>query len=219
MKVERKRIISLALALAVASAAALVGAVGGLGTRTALQQAASTGNLAASHDADMPANHSTAMLVPAPTTLDELLSKSDIVVVARVVRHIDSFRMAPYNEAEARTESPTDKISPRIDVSDFDVRPIRVLRSDVSSLESITLRLPGAYPDATDPLSRMPTIGKTYLYFLMRNPDGTYGPYHGPWGRVDITGPTVRYLDARGPAIPFAVDWAPGRFMAEIEQR
>lgn len=163
---------------------------------------------------DVAADYGTGMMIPAPKDLSELVGVSHLVVLARVSGPLNVSRLGPYEpEFLARSETPTDKISPRIEFTDFELIPTRVFKG-VPSLGTITLRMPGS---ASDPVSRALSAGRSYLFFLTRNPDGTYGHYHGQWGRLDISGPAVRFSDASGAQVPFALNQTPAQFIAQLE--
>jgi hypothetical protein len=204
-----------------------------LGTAAIVVTLASLGGLAGSRVQDAvrvttigPAEHSagadasTAHAIPPPQDLSQLVQVSNLIAVGEVVGMPRIGKIGAYDEeSRARTEVPGDAISPRIDVSDFELRIVRTLKasSDVAAGDTVVLRLPGIADSRQVAALTMPSAGKTYLFFLTMNPDKlTYGHYHGVWGRMSLDTFPIVFGDVSATPVPFATGLNAEQFLDAI---
>lgn len=62
----------------------------------------------------------------------------------------------------------------------------------------------------------MSAPGDHHLFFLSRNPDGTYGIYYGPWSRLIIDRAVVTYSDGARTQPAFARNVKPNDFISQV---
>ena len=157
---------------------------------------------------------SSGMMVPRPRSVDELVMRSDVVVVGIITAVLQEMRIGPYGEDGAAV--PGDEEG-GIPVTDYEVRVETVLKGDdaVAGGDTLVLRMFGHLSDRdsiiTPNLFTLPNPGDRLLFALGRNPDGTYGS--GPEGLLDVGGENVVYADG----VPFAIEVSPERFVQQIK--
>ena len=159
---------------------------------------------------------------PRPGSIKEFAvgwpTRTDVVVVATISSVLAEKLLGPYGEDGTAPPADVETGSP---FTDYLVQIESVLKADdvVAGADTLVLRMFGylsrqGQGPAGGPISslrnEMPKPGDHLLFFLGRNPDGTYGT--GPWGLLNIDGETVAYAD--GFLLPF--EMAPAQFMDEI---
>ncbi len=143
---------------------------------------------------------------PPPQSLDELVSKSSLIVFATVgdvVRYFefDGYRgdgvLQGLNDFGTRLSG---KPMSEFSATDFYLLVDRVIRDDgrVTWGKSIVLRMPGH----STMTAKLETEASEYpasythdyhLFLLTANPDGySYGLYYGPWSRLTVDGNILR---------------------------
>ena len=164
---------------------------------------------------------------------------ADVIVVATISSVLAEKLLGPYGEdgtalpAEChagevtlvgvcRNEETGHSVARFWPVTDYLVQIESVLKADdvVAGADTLVLRLfgylsrggqgPAGGPITASGVSEMPKPGDHLLFFLGRNPDGTYGT--GQEGLLNIDGATVAFAD--GYRFPF--EMAPAQFMDEI---
>jgi hypothetical protein len=142
-----------------------------------------------------------------------------VIVVATISSVLAEKLLGPYGEDG--TALPAD-VETGMPFTDYLVQIESVLKADdvVAGADTLVLRMwgylsrqgqgPAGGPIFAGLSNEMPKPGDHLLFFLGRNPDGTYGT--GPWGLLNIDGETVAYAD--GMSFPF--EMAPAQFMDEI---
>lgn len=162
-----------------------------------------------------PPEHS-AMMLPQPKSIAELLQPSEAVVVATVVGVRAVHEIGSYDSTDnQRNETPLDPVSSRIPVTDYELKVESSLgRSPTVKPDDVVLLRMLGRPDGGDEVFPMPRVGDRRLYVLSLNPDAkTYGPHHGAWSILDIGGATIAFADGPRSEVPFARGLTPARFI------
>ncbi len=173
---------------------------------------------------DIPvAGNSTANLVPPPRSIDELVQKSDIIVIGTVGRIVNEGAIGSYVEADnLRNDRATDPISSRIPIVDYEVEVEAVVLDDgiLSSGHPLILRMSGRSTDPVIPGAEYPPsrVGDRGLFALTANPDGlTYGFHYGPWSRFDISGSVATFTDGRRTPVNFTDKVGTSQFIQALK--
>lgn len=147
---------------------------------------------------------------PYPRDLAELLSKADVVVTGSVERIAFVGDVAPYDAGPSYTGR-------RIRVSDYEIRPERVLLDDgtVATGRALVVRVLGSPgPDEARMPFLLPKVGERSLFFLKVHPDrATYGLYFPAASRILLDGAVVTYSDRGRAPVPFAPTASPQQFI------
>jgi hypothetical protein len=161
---------------------------------------------------------STGMMVPRPSSAQELASRSDVIVLGTIRSIIAEKMIGPYGEDGNPTSAGEEGGTP---YTDYEVQIESVLKGDdaVTGAEPLVLRMFGhlSNRDAiiTSVVFTLPSLGDHLLFALGRNPDGTYGS--GPEGLINVDGDTVVYADG----VPFTAGstggMTPDQLIQEIE--
>ena len=149
------------------------------------------------------------MMVPRPTTAEELVARADIIAVGTIMSVLGERLMGPYGEEGQPLPAGEDGLP----YTDYDVRVEGVLKGD-QRVEALVLRMFGHLnnPNAiiTPNVFTLPNPGDHLLFALGRNPDGTYGS--GPEGLLDLQRERVTYADGA----PFGADISPEQLKRNI---
>ena len=145
---------------------------------------------------------SSGMMVPCPTSAEELVARSDIIAVGTIMSVLEERLMGPYGEDGQPLPAEEDGLP----YTDYKVRVEGVLKGD-EQVQALVLRMFGhlSNPSAiiTPNVFTLPNPGDHLLFALGRNPDGTYGS--GPDGLLNIDGEKVSYADG----VPFGPRYRP----------
>lgn len=152
-------------------------------------------------------------LFPEPADLAELVARADVIVVGTVVRTVFTGELAPYDAGPGYAGR-------RLPVTDYEIRPDRVLVDDAARAQTrlLVLRVFGQPrgDDSKAPFP-MPKIGDRDLFFLTANPDpSTYGLYFATSSRIRIDRSVATYSDGARSDIPFAPGLRPDEFIARV---
>jgi hypothetical protein len=175
---------------------------------------------------------STAMLVPPPKDLSELVSKADIIAIGEVAEVIRQGYYGGY-DATGRLilhAGEPDKPVSGVPFTDFSIKVERSLKDDgsIAAGQPIILRITGHPTNEVRRLSDdlqvdfpMSFPGDRHLLLLSKNPDGSYGFYYGPWSRLVIDGEIVRVSNGAKEPLKFANServFTPAELIDAIEQ-
>ena len=156
---------------------------------------------------------SSGMMVPRPRSVDELVMRSDVIVVGLVTAVIEEMRIGGYGDDGMALPGGDGGIP----VTDYEIQVESVLNGDdeVAGGDTLVLRMFGHLSDRdsiiTPNLFTLPNPGDRLLFALGENPDGTYGS--GPEGLLEVGGGNVVYADG----VPFAIEVSPERFVQQIK--
>ena len=164
--------------------------------------------------AEIPAN-----LVGAPSSLTQMVSSADAVVVGTIGTSINETRIGPYSVTGSGFDAP------RFPVTDYQVTVTTVLKGgeEVSPGDTVTLRQFGhlSKADASSQFFEkfpMSNIGDSLLFVLGKTPDNSaYGLLYGPYSRLALDGSSVEYSDLEGMEVKFARGVSPLDFLANIQ--
>ena len=143
----------------------------------------------------------TGMMVPRPGSVDELVMRSNVIVVGTITTVLEERLIGGYGD-DGKPLSADDEGG--LPFTDYLVTIEDVLKADdsVANSDTLVLRMFGHLSDRdaviTPNVFTLPNPGDYLLFALGRNPDGTYGS--GPEGLLDIGGETVAFADG----VPFA---------------
>lgn len=171
--------------------------------------------------------------IPAPSTLEDLLDKSEAIVIGKVTSIQATGNLKSYNEADnVRLEQWLDKVEEDTGTrppagyppyTDFlvEIEKIILNNGKLSVGEPLVLRMlgkAGSTPPAEGNPVRLRLLndGETRLFTLGRNPDGTYGLY-GWWSHFVIDGSKVTFSDDLRTPIHFTDKVAPADFVKALE--
>jgi hypothetical protein len=89
---------------------------------------------------------------------------------------------------------------------------------DVNSGTPVILRMPTNRKAkiTKEQLYPMSAPGDRHLFFLSRNPDGSYGVPYGPWSRFMIDGVVVAYSNGARTQPVFADNVSPDNFLKQV---
>ena len=144
---------------------------------------------------------SSGMMVPRPGSVDELVMRSNVIVVGTITTVLEERLIGGYGD-DGKPLSADDEGG--LPFTDYLVTIEDVLKADdsVANSDTLVLRMFGHLSDRdaviTPNVFTLPNPGDYLLFALGRNPDGTYGS--GPEGLLDIGGETVAFADG----VPFA---------------
>lgn len=133
--------------------------------------------------------------IPPPQDIEDLLKRAEVVVVAKTANIVKQSTFSGYDK-DGRVIQGKFPDLPNSDLpyTDFSLQIEQAIRSDDATEKGdpIILRMLG-HPKQGEELTRdqqssfpLSLIGERRLYFLSKNPDGTYGLYYGPWSRLNI---------------------------------
>ena len=167
-------------------------------------------------------------IIPPPTSLKELVSTADIVVLGTVGPIIEEAAFAGYGAngelidvAKSNAELPG-LPSRAIQRVDYSINIEQVLKGNeavASAGGNIILRMPGkstgkVFVDDDYPMS---AVNDRHLFFLRQNPDRkTYGLFYGPWGRLIVDGISIAYSDGKRTPPEFARNVPPSTFIKQV---
>ena len=155
---------------------------------------------------------SSGMMVPRPRSVEELVSRS-VVIVLGTVASVSEQKRIGYYRADGK---PLPADENRIPVTDYEVHVESVLKGDgrVEDDGALVLRMYGHSGNGISIITpnsfTYPNPGDHLLFALGRNPDGTYGS--GPEGLLNVDGEKVAYIDGE----PFASDTSSEQFVRDI---
>jgi hypothetical protein len=135
------------------------------------------------------------MMVPRADSADDLVDRSDIVVIGTIAAVLAQKEIGGYDE-DGQT-GPVEEGG--IPVTDYEVSIERLMKGDGTIVEggSFVLRMYGSLDGQSDAITlnvfTLPEPGAHLLFALGRNPDGTYGS--GPEGLVDVDGDVVVFSE------------------------
>ena len=155
-----------------------------------------------------------AFTVPRAGNVNELVSRSEVIVVGTIESVIEEKVMGPYGE----DGQPLPADEGGLPFTDYSVRIEEVLKDDgsISQSDAFILRMFGHRSSAgqaalTSVSFSLPDPGVRLLFALGKNPDGTYGS--GPEGLFAIDGAAVSYADG----VPFGEDLTPEALKTKIK--
>lgn len=161
--------------------------VGGFVISLDYQRAATTSTLLNAND--------TASFIPPPNRMSDLVQRSDLIVIGVTQSVLQESAFGGYDISGNVIQS-TDGSS--VPLTDFNINVEQVIYSkDAPQPSTLTLRMIGHVSDVTNSVNDstayfpMSQVGERRLFFLSKNPDGTYGLFYGPWSRLIIDTPTV----------------------------
>ena len=151
-------------------------------------------------------NESSALWLPSPATLQDLVNVSDAIIVGEIVGLMKQTIEGPFDDS-GDTDNRDDVPPPRqYPYSYFGIRISDTLLNDGFVVDNPVLRLKGHARDGIDSNRRiqLPQAGESFVLFLSRNPDNeSYGVY-GPWAILNTDGSTVTAYGAE-----LEVRWTP----------
>jgi hypothetical protein len=163
-----------------------------------------------------------ALLNPLPETIEELVASAELVVVGTVGDITYKGMFYGYDEGIAiKSEKGKGKHVPAgIPIVDFEIQVEQAILDDgtVSGGQPLILREAGDLAIQSH-LSHpaMPKTGDRRLFFLSRNPDGTYGK-KSLMHQIDISGPVAVYFTGHSAEAPFGQDVLPLDFVGRVEK-
>lgn len=155
---------------------------------------------------------SSGSMIPRPANADQLVAGSSLIVIGTINAVLEEKQIGGYG-VDGQLIPAEDGGIP---VTDFDVRPETVLKSDgtIVAREGFVLRMHGHTnndPAIVSPAQfELPRVGDRLLFALGRNPDGTFGS--GPEGLLDISDSFVKFADGA----PFAIRIPTEQFLDDI---
>ncbi|GEM_PF-2754693 len=158
-------------------------------------------------DASKAWDDGTALRWPTPKTIQELVDRSDVIVIGRVAGLAKTADEGPYNEPApmAKSEFP----APLLPVTYYDLQIESVLLDDGNILSAPSLRLAGT-PETASP----PGFGRKTIFFLRRNSDRLSYGVNGDWAMIDWGRQPVTEFD--GGRVAFASGLSTNVFVAEV---
>lgn len=168
----------------------------------------------------------TASFVPPPQSIAELVGKANVIVIGTVGPIVNQGTFAGY-DAGGNVIPSKSTSHPDLPITDFQINIEKVLQDDgtIRAGKPLILRMLGhpinrAERDA-DRSSYFPMsyTGDRHIFFLSKNPDGTYGLYYGPWSRLVIDGQVVAISDGARTPVQFAGrSFKPTEFIGSLTQ-
>ena len=159
---------------------------------------------------------STWMGPPPPARLQDLINRSDLIVIGSIVNIKQEGYFQGYDEngkfieAEPFVYSEEAPVDPNVPFVDYIIEVERVLLDDgtIQAGHAVVARATGLNPAGQEAHSlsknNLASLGDRRLFFLGKNPDGkTYGLYYGPYGRLVIDGEIVTFSDANRTPVVF----------------
>ena len=181
--------------------------------------------LTVARDDDQPlatanAGQSSALWIPSPTTLQDLVDVSDAIVVGEIVGLMKQTIEGPFDDS-GDTDNRDDVPPPRqYPYSYFGIRISDTLLNDGFVVDNPVLRLKGHAGDGIDSNRRipLPQAGESFVLFLSRNPDNeSYGVY-GPWAILNTDGSTVTAYGAELAEPQFARGATPAQLKLDVAE-
>lgn len=166
-----------------------------------------------------------------PTTIDELVNDSQLIVIGTIDSVNQQTTYKGYDLSGRLLEGkaakhPLEKEGikhPDIPITDYHLKIDEVILDDgelIKSGKKVVLRVLGSISENTSPnQDLMPKIGDKNLFFLAKNPDGSYGLQHGDWSRLVITEQVVRRSNHQKSIIRFDdKEYTPSVFLQEVKK-
>ena len=156
---------------------------------------------------------SAGMMVPRPRSVEELVTRADLVFIGTINSVLEVKMMGPYGDDGKPVPASEEGGLP---YTDYQVQVDSVLKADgtVQDGGTVVLRMFGHLSNSsaiiTPNVFALPNQGDSLLFVLGQNPDGTYGS--GPEGLLNVDGESVAYADG----VPFATEISPDRFVQQI---
>jgi hypothetical protein len=169
---------------------------------------------------------SAAFLMSAPDTMDKLVEKADIIVIATIGKKVAEPSFVAYNE-QGKPMTAEEMNVPKNWESrfhDFEVLVEQTIKDDgtLAAQKPLILRTRFARESTKlDPEDYYPGVfsGDRYLMFLSHDPDRkTYGFYYAAGSRLLIDGPTITQSDGPRSPLPFAKDMTLNEFLGQVQQ-
>ena len=165
-------------------------------------------------------NESSALWLPSPTTLQDLVNVSDAIVVGEIAGLMKQTIEGPFDDS-GDTDNRDDVPPPRqYPYSYFGIRISDTLLNDGFVVDNPVLRLKGHAGDGIDSNRRiqLPQAGESFVLFLSRNPDNeSYGVY-GPWAILNTDGSTVTGYGAGLEEPQFARGATPAQLKLDVAE-
>lgn len=172
-------------------------------------------------------------LVPPAIDLYELVAISDVILIGTIDSVADQGEYVGYDESDdlipfATSTPPSASGTPTpvplfsLPYADFVVSVQTLLKNDGGSGDrTVRMITDGPKPKATACAPsgvEFPSgdIDETYLFFLNKNPDDTYGLYRGPYARIKL-GQEITYSDCDETAVEFATGMDEDDFVSAVE--
>lgn len=169
---------------------------------------------------------SAAAIVPAPKTIEKLVSKADLVIVGTVGDLIQEGSFMGYDDKGNLLKAKDKNLPPEAEGAffDFEIKVEDVILDDgtIKAGKPVILRTYFKRPTAEiDPTLEYPGVypGDHYLFLLTRNPDKqTHTLYYASASRLLIDGPEVMMSDGARTAPPFAKKVKPNDFIKQLKE-
>lgn len=172
---------------------------------------------------------------PVPPAIDlyELVKLSDVILIGEIDQIADQGDYTGYDESGeliplATSTPPSSLGTPTalpdfsLPYSDFIISVQELIKNDGGSGDrTVRMITDGPKPKSTacaPSEANFPPgdIGETYMFFLKKNPDDTYGLYRGPYDRI-ILGQEITYSDCDETAVEFATGMDEDDFVSAVE--
>ena len=182
-------------------------------------------HLAVARDDDQPlatanAGQSSALWIPSPTTLQDLVNVSDAIVVGEIVGLMKQTIEGPFDDS-GDTDNRDDVPPPRqYPYSYFGIRISDTLLNDGFVVDNPVLKLKGHGGDGANSQRRirLPQAGESFVLFLSRHRyDGSYGVL-GPWAMLNTDGSTVTGYGAELKEPQFAQGTTPAQLKIDVAE-
>jgi hypothetical protein len=152
------------------------------------------------------------MMIPRARTADELVDRSQIIVIGTITSVLAQTEFGGYGAADE--DEPVEEGSDPI--TDYDVGIEMLIKGDGTIVEggNFVLRMYGHLDGQSDAITlnvfTLPEPGAHLMFALGRNPDGTYGS--GPDGLINVDGDVVAFSDG----MQFGEGVAPDAFVEQV---
>ena len=155
---------------------------------------------------------SSGFMLPRAGSADDLVDRSDIVVIGTITAVMAQKEIGGYGE-DGQTEAAEDGGMP---VTDYNVNIERLMKGDGTLVEggSLVLRMYGRLDGQSEAITlnvfALPEPGAHLVFALGRNPDGTYGS--GPEGLINVDGDVAAFSDG----VQFGEGIEPDAFVEQV---
>lgn len=155
--------------------------------------------------------------MPPPGDINELVRRSDAIVVGRAGQFLKEAYEGPYGAPlpTAPLGVPTPRAWPN---SYYGILVERVLLDDANVSNNAVLRLYGRHDaDLGSSDVKRPNAGQRFVFFLERNPDGLSYGVSGAWAMLNIDGLKVTEFNALATVSLYSDGKPPAAFIKAVE--